>query len=128
MAGNCEKTLGFVSHGRDRLSRSLAIPRKIMGCEHGSSLAYLRGVERIDLSSIDGLEAPRLPADAVFEAFDGRDVTIDGHLHRVQVLGVHEDQEHCWVQLAVDTLESQMLTLILSRMASRHVALISHLN
>jgi len=56
----------------------------------------------------------RVPLDEIFNALDGRCLSVDGHDWNVCVFSVTDANEHCWVQLALDGSGRQVLTLRLA--------------
>ena len=55
-----------------------------------------------------------VPAERLFSALDGRDLTIAGGRWRLEVYSVSDFQGHRWVQLALDGLKRCMVTVKLS--------------
>jgi len=58
--------------------------------------------------------APYVPADRLFGALDGRDLTIAGGRWRIEVFSVSECDGHRWVQLALSGEKRGMLTMKVS--------------
>ena len=60
---------------------------------------------------------PRLMAERLFAALDGRDLLVRGEAWHLEVYGICEDAGRRWIQLAVDGPRHHMLTIAL---ATRH--------
>jgi hypothetical protein len=65
--------------------------------------------------------------EAIFQALDGHDCEVAGHVGHVAVYGIHYDGCCLWMQLAMDGEEPLMLTLRRCSAAQGRLELVSEL-